>query len=325
LKAHFDTSTGFIGMHKGEHRAAMTMLIAQLMKKKMSDGRSLYDHLKERYKKNGKLTKEDYDFEIASKVHAINKQLHGIYDRFNSPDILRNFVGRLLLMYRKFLYPGIKRRFGGEYFDLEAGSVQKGFMRVFYQKLFTDTKTIIDAFKKRADTLTEPEMYAVRRALMEHFIVLTTGLLAYALIQLGFGDDDDDESKFETWAESLLLYEVLRVNAEISVFGSPGDPNDYFLPDPKEMLNTFKQVSAAYSMLNKIYNVFTYTVHDAGSVIIGEDIARYERDTGLFNKGDSKLAASIIKLLGMNGYTLHPEEALKTLFVARGVDVKTTK
>ena len=323
-KYFFDTSTGFIAMHKGEHRAAMVMLIAQLMKKKLSNGKSLYEHLKERYEKNGKLTKEDYDFDIANKVHAINKRLHGIYDRFNAPDIMRNFVGRLLLMYRKFLYPGIKRRFGNEYFDLESGNTEVGFMRVFYQKLFSDARAIIEAFRKKADTITETEMYAIRRALMEHFIVMGTGLLAYALIKMGWGDDDDDESRFETWYESFVLYEVLRINAEISIFGAPGDINDYFLPDPKEMLSTVKQVSAAASFLERMKKVFDYTVHDSVSTLFGGDIARYERKTGMFNKGDSKLVAAIMKLLGVNGYTYNPEEALKSLFMARGVDVKTT-
>jgi hypothetical protein len=41
------------------------------------------------------------------------------------------------------------------------------------------------------------------------------------------------------------------------------------------------------------------------------DLIHYKRDTGIYKKGDLKLFADLLKVIGYTGATLHPDIALK--------------
>jgi hypothetical protein len=49
--------------------------------------------------------------EIQAKMHAISKRLHGVYNSFDMPMVQRHYLGRMLMMFRKFLIPGFKKRY----------------------------------------------------------------------------------------------------------------------------------------------------------------------------------------------------------------------
>lgn len=306
---------GYALMHKGEHRAAVIMMIALLKNKKVGD-KSLYDIHKEQFEKTGNI---DLDFNMQSRLHAINKRLHGVYNNFDAPELQRYAIGRLLIMYRKFLPTFLKRRFKAEGLDYELGDFTEGMYRTFYKKLFTDMKGLVDAIRNKQGDLTPYELYNIRRAFAEHAVIFITGLMAYALMHLQPDWDDDDE--LQRYAYSAVLYQVLRVNAELSIGFAVGDINDYFLPDFKEASSPYKTTTAAYGVLIKLTKLYSLVVGDLVSLVTGEDIARYQRDTGLFEKGDSKTVAALLKLWGISGKNLNDEMMLNTLMLTKGVEI----
>jgi hypothetical protein len=316
IKAKMNTGTLYMGMHKGEHRAAAIMMIA-LLQKQQRDGKSLFDIHKEQFEKTGSIS---LDLPLQNKLHAINKRLHGVYNKFDAPELQRHWLGRMMIMYRKFLVPGLKRRFKAEGLDYELGEYTSGMYRDFYKKLFTDIGALKSALLNEEGNLTPYELYNVRRAMFEHMVIATTGIFAWALMNMMPNwDDDDDEMKYIYGA---ILYQTLRVNAELSVYGGIGDINDYFLWDVKEVITPYKTTSAAFGLLTKVTNLYQAFMQASVATLSGEDIPRYKRDSGVFEKGDSKLFAALLKLMGMSGKNLDTEIALETLMLTKGVDIK---
>lgn len=315
FKAKMNTGLAFAGMHKGEHRAANVMLISLLMKEKRGD-KTLFEIHQEEFEKTGKIS---LDINLQNRLHAINKRLHGVYNKFDAPELQRYAGGRLLLMYRKFLVPGLKRRFKGEGLDYELGDFTEGMYRTFYKKLFFETSELINAFQNKEGNLTPYELYNLRRAMFEHFAIATTGLLAWALMGLSGSFGDDDAKRYVYGA---VLYEILRVNAELSVYGAIGDINNYFLPDISEAMTPYKSTSAAWGVLEKVTKVYAYAMGDIVSLIKGDDIARYKRASGVFEKGDSKTMAALMKLMGMSGKNINAEKALEVLAITKGIKIE---
>jgi len=313
FKAKMSSGMGFAMMHKGEHRAAAIMMIGLLNKQKVGN-KTLFEVHKEQFEKDGKI---EMNFPVQTRLHAINKRLHGVYNRFDAPEIQRHTLGRLIIMYRKFLAPGLKRRFKQEGLDYELGDYTEGMYRQFYKTMFTDTKNLALALQNKQGNMTPYELYNIRRAIFEHLIIMTTGLLSYALIQLG-GFNDDDEKE---WLYGAVLYQILRVNAELSVYGGIGDINNYMLPDFNEVVTPYKTTSAAFTTISKVQKLYTLALGDVFNLIEGDDIARYKRDSGIFEKGDSKTFAALLKLMGMSGKNLDTEVAVKTLILTKGIDI----
>lgn len=314
FKAKIGSGIGFSMMHKGEHRAAAIMMIALLNKQKVGD-KTLFEIHKEQFEKDGKI---ELNFSSQTRLHAINKRLHGVYNRFDAPEIQRHALGRLMIMYRKFLAPGLKRRFKNEGLDYELGDYTEGFYRQFYKAMFTDVKKLGLALQNKQGDMTPYELYNIRRAIFEHLMIITTGLMSTVLMSMGgFTDDDDDEYFY-----GALLYQVLRVNSELSIYGGVGDINNYLLPDFNEVVTPYKATSAAFTTIAKVQKLYSYVMGDAVNLIQGEDIARYKRDSGVFEKGDSKTMAALIKLIGISGKNLSSDVALETLTLTRGIDIK---
>lgn len=313
FKAKMNTGLLYAGMHKGEHRAASIMLISLLKEKKIGD-KTLFDIHKEEYEKTGNVT---IDFALQNRLHAINKRLHGIYNKFDAVELQRSAQGRLLLMYRKFLVPGLKRRFKKEGIDYELGDFTEGMYRTFYKKLLFETGELYKALVNKNSNLTSYEKYNLRRALFEHIMIALTGILSYILMNIAKGFDDDDEK----YIFNALLYEVLRVNSELSVYGGVGDINNYLLPDWDEFTSPYKSTSAIFNTISKVGKLYSFALGDVVNVLSGEDIERYKTESGIFQKGDSKTIAALLKLMGISGKNLDTETAIDILALTKGIKI----
>ena len=313
FKAKMSSGIGFSMMHKGEHRAAAIMMLSLLNKQKVGN-KTLFEIHKEQFEKEGKI---ELNFQTQTRLHAINKRLHGVYNRFDAPEIQRHTLGRLIIMYRKFLAPGLKRRFKQEGLDYELGDYTEGFYRQFYKTMFTDVKKLASAMQNKQGDMTPYELYNIRRAIFEHLMIITTGILSSILMAMGgFGDDDENEYLY-----GALLYQVLRVNSELSIYGGIGDINNYLLPDFNEVVTPYKATSAAFTTIAKVQKLYSLAMGDAVNLIQGEDIARYKRDSGVFEKGDSKTFAALLKLMGISGKNMDTNLAVQTLALTKGIDV----
>lgn len=285
------------GMGAGEHFNQTRLLIA-MMKNTMVKQNGKEITLWEAYEKdeNGKLRlKQGVEFTdqqrsaFVDKLHSINKGMFGVYNKFDTPVAKRTAQGRMLLLFRSFLYAYWKRRFSPNRVDVESGLEMEGYYSTFFQVMTRRFKDLAFLLGKDVDTLTDVQKANVRRALAEITIALTLAALAAVLRAA----DDDDEEK--SWAYNALLYEIVRAKSEamalIPVLGT------------RDMLRTLSTPSIATTTIQRFSDLVGQIIYDPTGV--------YERGYGFAEKGDNKAWIKFLRLIGLTRYNLNPDVATK--------------
>lgn len=318
-KKLWSTDSMFFMQHISEHKPQVELMIAYMHRVKVQSPSGMIP-LYEAYElgKDGKIKLKNgivlsgqisknglVSYDVQNTLHAMNKRLQGVYNKFDKIALERHWLGRLLTMYKKFLVPGLKRRYKGLSYDYELGSYTEGFYSTFYRKLVADwvgtAKMLLPAaFGGQLENLTPLEQANIRRAVREMGIICMTGALTMLLTAMVKASDDDDEKL----ALRYPLYLVMKSNVELGVFLGFGDPQNFGLPNIQEMMRYPQNPFAAYSVIKK------------GSKILfqlTDPTEKYQRDSGLFKKGDNKLAANFIKFWGISGTNFDPENGIKWL------------
>lgn len=309
----FNSDLWFAMQQMGEHAAAVQSMLALMYETKVKDKSgqemNLFDayeldnagkiNLKQGVELKGNLSEDKLvSFDFQNRLHAINKRLHGVYNSFDAPTMSRYSWGRLLLMYRKHVAPGFKKRLKGWSVDQELGGETEGFYITFYKTLFLQPKELLKELSPLSESnLTPLEKANLRRALREQAIILLTGTAAWLLTEMMKEMDDEEKRKY-----AHLLYWTLRLNQEVSSYGGIGDPRDAFVvPSLFDMYKSFRTPTAAYGVLEKAFKLITQ---------LSNPFEEYERDTGIWKKGDLKIYAKFLKLIGITGNTINPDEAI---------------
>jgi hypothetical protein len=205
-------------------------------------------------------------------------------------------------MYRKYLVPMARRRFGKTYRNEELGVVRQGYYNTFFKYLFSDYKRfasiVYNAHFHSKDQGLEPfEEANIRRAFMEISVYTMLGLLI-AVLALG-DDEDDEEISAVRW---IALYELTKLKKEM---GS-------LMPVPTIITDNWKVLkspSAFNSTIDRTLRFGDQLLTDVFSL----SFERYERKEGVFEKGDSKLYAKFLKLFGNISNVTSVEEAYENL------------
>lgn len=316
FKKMWSSNSWFAMQHMGEHAVQVRTMIAMMLDTKAIDKTGKYINLYDAYildEKTGKIKLKEgvrlqgksssnglISRDFQSSLHGLNKKLHGVYNKQDKINIERHWYGRLITMYKKFLAPGLKRRFKALGYDQELGTVTEGYMSFFYKNLFKEAKQL-GRFLIGSDNgfYHEHEKQNLRRARREILIVAATGALVMLLNSLIEGSDDDDEKKNLRY----FLYLTMRINNELGIYGTIGDPQNILgLPSPAEMYKTVKNPIPAFSVTDKLIKVLQQAT---------DPTAVYERDSGVWEKGDSKLWAKFLKFWGYNGVNFDPENSIK--------------
>jgi hypothetical protein len=111
------------------------------------------------------------------------------------------------------------------------------------------------------------------------------------------GADDDEKRKLKH-----LLFLTMRINNELGIYGTIGDPQNIGLPSAGEMYKTIKNPIPAFSITDRLSKLLQQ---------LTDPTAVYERDSGIWKKGDSKLWAKFLKFWGYNGVNFDPENSIK--------------
>lgn len=309
----FSTDTLFFNQHFGEYEIAVSNMYALMHATKVYDieSKTVID-LFEAYKKydvdslegkvdilildaNNKpqMDGEEYvrlpfteerrqDFQ--NRLHALSKRMQGVYNKFDKSTFQKYSLGRLLLMYRKHLVPGYKRRFKKLSYDIELDSATQGFYNVFFKTMISDLFKFKFNVIKNWSTYSAFEKANIKRALAELSIIISL------LIILAFltGDDDDDEKGY---GMNFLIYELTRMRTETFSYINPVD--------------AYRQVRSPSAMLT----TFNRLIKFIGQLYSPTEV--YERDSGVALKGDNKAWVYFKRLMGISGYNLNPEEATK--------------
>jgi len=234
---------------------------------------------------------------LRRRIQELNKRQQGIYAQFDKSQAQRHWLGKLALMFRKYLYSAYEHRFGDQKVNLALGEETYGYQRQFMNKFLSDFKTYGTwAFTKLMDGSASPaEQYAINKTLIEYSIWASFVVLFWLMRSL---DDDDDE---DSWAFSKTAYIVKRTEDSLSEFALPFGIGT--------LVRTFKNPISSITLVEQIYEVFAVIFNDPlhlGGV--------YERDSGLNQKGDSKFLGKLFKVLPVlrqYGKFMTPEEQIK--------------
>jgi hypothetical protein len=298
----FNTNTLFFNMHAAEHEIQVTTMFALMDAEKVIDNETGEEiTLFEAHKKYGRdgvhdntnftLKRKD-DFE--NRLHAINKRLQGVYNNFDKGTAQRYALGRVLLMYRKHMVPAYMRRFKTLSYDYELDDITQGFYRTFWNTLVKDLFVYKKNIIKEWNNYSPYQKAQINRTLRELAIVVS----AIALIFIMASAADDDEELKKSVAFNHVYYQLIRMRSETMTYY----PVIGF-PDAWRMLKSPTAAMGSIDRTTKFLNQFLLTWNE-------EDLV-YQKDTGVFEKGDNKSWAYFLKMIGLTGKNFEPAEAVK--------------
>lgn len=303
IKRLMSTDTWFFGQHAGELWVSSTQWLAMMRATKVLDATGQETTLDRAYtlNKDGDLViKEGYkgingeSIELVeqttrNRVHGVNKELQGVYNDIDSPDLKKFWYGRLLLMYRSFIEPGMRRRYGAYRVDQEIDDTREGFYSSFINMWREDKKElfkVINPFAKEGDYFTNLEKENARKAAAELALIGT--LFVSAMLMANADWDDEPETAY-------VMYLTLRTQRELSFFSNP-----------QSAMEIVSSPFVAFSIIKKAYKFID-------SIMPWNITETYERDTGMWQKGDPKAIARFLQLLGVTGYSTNPEYAVEIM------------
>lgn len=229
------TDSAFFVSHAGEHKIQTPFLLGMLSSRRAynSKGEDIGSILDLYEVKDGKLwidPKTGFDEKKSNwtederrvfehKVRRILARMHGIYSDLDRVMLQANAFGSMVYMFRKFVVPGFKRRWGSRRY--EEGIEE--FVEGDYRTVINFTGKLIKNLKAKKALmmsdewaqLTEMEKANVYRALGE--VVALIMVMVIASIALGLRDDDDKDKR--SW--NFIAYQALRIKSELLFFISP--------------------------------------------------------------------------------------------------------
>lgn len=278
------------------------MEIVPIDKNNKSLGATL--QVKEGYtKENGtEFTKEDIRL-FSRKSAAINQKLHGIYNKADMNAMQHVALGRMAMLYRKWIRPSLNKRFKLAQYNLDLQEWEEGYWVTsyrFFKQLATDLKNGQLSIAMEYNNLHDTEKANLRRMLMD-VIQFSTLLILCNL----FDADDDGEDLIErSWFTNMLEYLIRRTYTEIGAL-MPG------VSMLKEGLKIIKSPVAGITVMERTLDLLELTNPFNYESIVGEDALI---EAGIY-RGKSKATKILYNSPLMPFYRtirkgLHPEEAI---------------
>jgi hypothetical protein len=241
-------------------------------------------------------------------LHAINKHNHGVYNNFDRLYGQDNALFRLFLQFRKFIVPTFRARysgiFSGEYrIDFEAGTVEKGYYRLFYEYMRDSVKEFkgLPGMIAKFNDLSDIQKEGVRRSLIDLAVFTVLAAIVYCLKP----GDDEEEEDMANW-EWQIIYQAARLR---------GDIGNYIpILGIKDQLRIINNPFAAAPMINNVLSFLgalgDFEPDDEGNISF---FKKYQRDVGMYEKGDYKIFGKLEKLNPLDNplKLLYPEVMLE--------------
>ena len=186
------------------------------------------------------------------KVIAVNKKIHGVYDKNGAAQIESKWFGNILMQYHKHLYNGIFKRWRKKGFYSEfRGSRERGSYITFMDFIgteFTNFKERIKNKQEDGENIALASLQVAMESLLNSFTNIAfnwnnlsdweranirrnlgdiSGMLVAALIVMAlYGLYDDDEIKDDVF-KSSLLYLADRLYSDSSMYSPLGLVSEY--------------------------------------------------------------------------------------------------
>lgn len=272
----FGTSTLFFMNNAGEHwmQNRTSLALADAYKMKAPNGKivNLWDamevvpidknnkklgaklQLKQGYKKaDGSDFTQDDIIKFSRRSAAINQRMHGIYNKADRSAVQRLAIGRMGMMFRKWIKPSLNRRFKSASYNYDLEAWTEGYYRTsgrFLLQLARDLREAQFNIAARWDELSTTEKANIRRALTEtgHFLAVM------AIIGLIEWSDDRDRP----WLVRMTEYQARRLYTELGSM-IPGksmiSEGLKIIKSPAAGVNTIENILD----LTKLLNPWNYT------------------------------------------------------------------
>lgn len=267
----FGTNTLFFMNNAGEHwmQNRTSLALADAYKMKAPNGKivSLWDamevvpidknnkkagaklQLKQGYTKaDGSAFTQDDIIKFSRRSAAINQRMHGIYNKADRSAVQRLAIGRMGMMFRKWIKPSLNRRFKSATYNYDLDAWTEGYYRTsgrFLLQLARDLRETQFNLAARWNELTSTEKANIRRALTEtgHFLAVM------AIIGLIEWSDDRDRP----WLVRMAEYQARRLYTELGAM-IPGKPmvseGLKIIKSPAAGINTIENMLDLTKLLN---------------------------------------------------------------------------
>lgn len=237
----FGTSALFLMNNAGEHwmQNRTSLALADAYKMKSPDGKivSLWDamevvpvdknnkklgaklQLKQGYtKEDGSAFTKDDIISFSRKSAAINQRMHGIYNKADRSAVQRLAIGRMGIMFRKWVKPSLNRRFKSASYNMDLQAWTEGYYVTTGRFLLQLAKELRKSqFDIASDwkNLSKTEKANIKRAVTEvaHYLAIVA--------ILGLIDWDDKDNR--PWLTKMVEYQLRRLRTETGVL-IPGKP-----------------------------------------------------------------------------------------------------
>lgn len=238
------------------------------------------------------------------RVIAVNKKIHGAYDKLGRAKVENNWFGGVLMQYRKHLPIGLAKRYRSKgYFNEVRGSVEIGsydslirFLSIPFKKHqnvldLTDeeveagiavqnvVKDFLDFafhYKIAYNTLPDYDRANIRRALSDLHAMAGALFACIALKTITTGSDDDRDK----WWYNFMFYQTDRLASESSQY------MPWVLP--QEARKTFRTPAAMFQGIDDVANTLSFLTQ----CMIGGDDFSPVYESGV-NAGKNKLSVYI--------------------------------
>lgn len=229
--------------------------------------------------------KEELNF--MGKMHAKSKAINGVYNSFDKSKMEQHAIMDTILFFRKYLYPGWRRRWASDFIDYEQDKWARGFARGYWEAMYREVYVNRNFMALMGNKgLSQREKQDLIRTYVSTGTGLMYGMIATLLQMIIESSDDEDNDVY-----NFLLYNAVRLQSETASFWNPNEQLR-ILKSPT-ILQTYFERMVSFGMQ------------------LGDPYAEYKRDWGGYKKGDSKLLAKWVKMTaGQTHYSENPELAV---------------
>lgn len=206
------------------------------------DGDLILDDKVKRIEWDGKFYDpgDDFEFRVTQRTRQLNEFMHGAYADQNSNVLQRYALGRMAIMMRKWIEPGIRRRFSGAKrtweerkeitgmgygrrgpkWDQQLDDFHEGTMTTvyrFYRSIRNSEENFKHALIANWHRMSKSERANIHRVVTEFAIMLPALAFAHIMYSIARDIEDDDEAN-RYW---YLGYQSNRLFSEMFFFYPP--------------------------------------------------------------------------------------------------------
>ena len=259
-----NSSLLYAGLTAGEDFLALTtsLAIAHTYKVKSPDGKTecLYDAYEVRYSGPNKTgaylalkdgytkfdgspidkseLKETFEEQYEKECAAMNFEMQGIYNLDDRSAIQQYAAGSLLIMYRKWIAPSLRRRYGKTKYNALKGEFEEGYYTTVFKflrdcvidsknslteeqsanallSIYNTIKGIKNSMSVNWDKMTEYEKSNMKRAEAEMSIVIGLYITCALSGKVPPRRKEDDPDYKPTWYDRQVMSQIFRLRSEL--------------------------------------------------------------------------------------------------------------